>query len=134
MNQITYDIPKKLFLTITYILTMYIISNLIAIILYGTLLFSFPNNPNNENFTMTLTNLICYSIMVFTFLFVLEKYLHDEFQIFKKRFLYFIGIAIAGWMLNIFLNIFINIIMELVNFVPRDSQNQVAITETLKYP
>lgn len=134
MIQKNYDIPRKLLLFITYVLTMYIVAILIAIILNIIFLTLYPNNPNNGVFVGTLTNLLCYALMVFVFLFVLEKYFYDEFQNFKKRFLHFVGIAIAGWFLNMFLSMFINVIMQLVDFVPRESQNQQAISETLKYP
>lgn len=134
MNQNTNDIPRKLFLMIIYVLTMYIFATIFAILILHTLRVAFPNNPNNYNFTLTLTNLLCYAIMVFTFLFALDKYLYDEFQFFKKRFIYFLGIAFAGWIFNIFLGTIIEIIMELVKFTPRASQNQEAISETLKYP
>lgn len=132
--QLDNNMPKKLFLIIFYFITMYIVANLLAIILYGSLLVSYPNNPNNENLAMTLTNLLCYAIMVFTFLFVLDNYFKDHFYHFKKKFFYYIGIAIAGWFFYLFLNVIINMIMEMTQFVQRDTQNQEAIVETLKYP
>lgn len=128
------DMPNKLFLILSYFFSMYILSLIMGTALYITLRTLYPNNPNNKTFTITLTNLLIYAIMSFIFIFVLNKYYAQQFHTFKRKFFYFIGLAIAGWIFGLFLNIFIDKIMEIFNFTSRASQNQEAIVESFKYP
>ncbi len=128
------DIPRKLTLTLTYLFTMNILATIIAIVSFIVLRSAYPNNPNNETFALTLTNLLCYAVMTFAFLFLIDKYYQEQFSSFKKKFIYFMGLAIGGWVLNIFLNIIIEMIMQIANFTSRDTQNQEAIVETFKFP
>jgi len=135
MNEINKnDIPKKIFLILFYIFTMYILASIIAITLFLTLRHEFPNNPYNETLALTLTNLLAYATMTFTFLFILNKYYSDQMKKFKNRIFYYIGIAIIAWISSLFLTIFIEIVMQILNFTPRTSQNQEAIVDTFKFP
>ncbi len=129
-----YDIPNKLSLALLYLLSMGILGGLIASSVYQLMLTYYPNNPNNQPFTMSLTNLLAYVIMTFFFLYILRNYYYEQFQTFTKRFFYFAVIALAGFIFNIFLTLFINIFLEIVGFTMRESQNQEAIVDTLKYP
>ncbi len=133
MNE-TNPIPKKLFLFVFYFFSMYILSTIIAILLFITLRYLFPNNPNNNTFAMTITNIVIYSILSFVILFTLDRYFAHYFKDFKKKFLYYVGLAIAGWIFNLFLTIIIEIIMQLLEFTSRETQNQEAIVDSLKYP
>ncbi|HEY8364362.1 MAG TPA: type II CAAX endopeptidase family protein [Haloplasmataceae bacterium] len=127
------DVPKKLFMFIFYCLTMYLLSSGIALLIYVILLRMYPNNPNNYTFTITLTNLLCYALMVFVFLFATHDYLAQEFSAFKSRFFKFLGIAIGGYILNIILSSIIQGFLASLDII-RESQNQQAIEETFKYP
>lgn len=135
MNEInSKDIPNKLLLVLFYLFALYIFSTIIIIISIVSLRYFYPNNPNNINFASTLTNLFSYMLLFFGFLFILKAYYTNQFNQFKKRFVYFFLLAVAGWFFSYFLNIIIEIIMMLFDFELRDSENQEAIIESFKYP
>ncbi|QVK18898.1 CPBP family intramembrane metalloprotease [Mycoplasmatota bacterium] len=130
----TNDVPNKLLLILTYFFSMYILAIVIGTITFFTLRTLYPNNPNNKTLMLTLTNLLVYAIMSFIFIFILKNYYSNQFQAFKKKFAFFLAIAIASWICSLFLNVVIEQIMELLNFKSRASQNQEAIIESFKYP
>ena len=88
--------------------------------------------PGNIPALQTYSSFTVYLFLFFTFAFLGRKYYLQELLNIRRKFIFFIILAITGLILSYFLSIIIGLIDILFRFMPRNSVNQNILDSVIK--